>query len=133
MSRDSQVLLQRLFSDNFTVDVLFIFVQVHHHDVNVSRGSVCGLFTLDPLDQRKARRIATSMRVCFVVVLFLPLLSRTWKISTLASLHMNVLKTFLSFSFRFKTPQDMCIKNFMFLSAVMSAYYNFENTSKKEW
>jgi hypothetical protein len=29
--------------------------------------------------------------------------------------------------------QDMCIKNYLFLSSVASAYYNFENTKKKEW
>jgi multisubunit Na+/H+ antiporter MnhB subunit len=29
--------------------------------------------------------------------------------------------------------QDMCIKNYMFLSTVAASYYNFQNTSKKEW
>ena len=29
--------------------------------------------------------------------------------------------------------QDMCIKNYLFLSSVASAYYNYQNTSKKEW
>lgn len=29
--------------------------------------------------------------------------------------------------------QDMCIKNYLFLSTAMGAYYNFQNTSKKEW
>ena len=29
--------------------------------------------------------------------------------------------------------QDMCIKNYMFLSTFLGAYYNFENTSKLEW
>lgn len=29
--------------------------------------------------------------------------------------------------------QDMCIKNYLFLSTVAGAYYNFQNTSKKEW